>query len=231
MNRPELLVFDWDGTLADSEAVIVQSMQVAADEVGLPPCPGHHIREVIGLGLLEAVAQLYPGRTAAEQAGLADSYRQHYLAATVRPVPLFDAVRPTLESLVQAGYLLAVATGKSRAGLDRALRESALTRFFAASRCADETASKPGPLMLQEILGELDVAADNAVMIGDTVFDMHMAVAAGMPALAVATGVHDRERLLQSGALACLDHIGGIGEWLSRPQHADRRSINPTSEF
>ena len=211
----ELLVFDWDGTLADSEAIIVQAMQTAIQATGMPGRRAALIREVIGLGLMEAVTQLYPRSGNREAEALAMAYRDAWLEATVQPVPLFSAAGETLKLLQSRGYLLAVATGKSRRGLNRSLMETALEDMFIASRCADETLSKPDPLMLNELLEELDIKPGAALMIGDTVYDMEMAAQAGIDAVGINTGVHDRVRLLQCQALDCLDNLGQLPGWLT----------------
>lgn len=215
--RPyELLIFDWDGTLADSEALIVQAMQTAVGQLHLPVRDAASIRNIIGLGLAEALQHLYDDQPEAVLQQLATAYQQTYLtAATTQPVPLFESVQTTLAHLNNAGYKLAVATGKSRCGLERALAESRLSGFFAATRCADETLSKPDPLMLFELLEELDVPVKSALMIGDTEYDIAMARQAGITAVAVASGVHESRRLLQSGATACLDSVADITDWLA----------------
>ncbi len=214
----ELLIFDWDGTLADSEAVIIQAMQTAIAELSLPARGADAIRDIIGLGLAEAVQRLYPRLPDATLRELATTYQHTYLAATTRPVPLFPDTAETLVTLRQAGYRLAVATGKSRRGLERALADSDLTALFAATRCADETLSKPEPLMLEELLAELAVPASAALMIGDSEYDIEMAGRAGVPALAVASGVHAGDRLVQSGAIDCIDSVAALADWLLASQ-------------
>ncbi|MCS3902626.1 phosphoglycolate phosphatase [Methylohalomonas lacus] len=209
-----LLIFDWDGTLADSEAIIIRAMQAAIAEQSLPARGADAVRDIIGLGLAEAVQRLYPQAPAATLRELAGTYQQAYLAATTRPVPLFPGAAGTLVALRQAGYQLAVATGKSRRGLERALIDSDLTAQFDATRCADETLSKPDPLMLHEVLAELSVPASAALMIGDSEHDIEMAGRAGVPALGVTSGVHPADRLLQSGAIDCIDSVAGLGDWL-----------------
>lgn len=216
----DLLIFDWDGTLADSEAVIVSAMQTAIAETGMEPRTAAAVRQKIGLGLYEALKQLYPAASEAGLQHLAEAYRDVYAAATVQPVPLFPAIRETLARLQARGYLLAIATGKSRRGLDRALAGNNLQKHFVASRCADETLSKPDPLMLYELLEELDISADAALMIGDSEYDMDMARRAGMAALGVISGVHDRERLLQCHALHCLESMDELPSWLAVGRHS-----------
>ncbi|PWV59509.1 HAD-IA family hydrolase [Plasticicumulans acidivorans] len=209
-HRYELLVFDWDGTLMDSEFRIVACLRAASHDCGLPELSAAEYRHIIGLGLLEACAVLYPDADAATHAALAEAYKQQFLYRNPAQMQLFDGARATLEQLRAAGYRLAVATGKSRVGLDRALRDSGLGALFEATRCADETASKPDPRMLFELYAELDVAAERALMIGDTEFDLVMARAAGSGAIAATYGVHAREHLARFEPLAHLDDIAEL---------------------
>ncbi len=176
--RFDLIVFDWDGTLMDSTAAIVQSIQAAARDLGLPPPADADASWVIGLGLPEAMARIAPQLAQEQHALMVESYRQHYMKRRF-DTNLFDGVPALLDDLAQQGYLLAVATGKSRAGLDRALAEVGLTRRFDATRCADETFSKPHPAMLLEICEMLGQEPARTLMIGDTTHDLQMAVNAG----------------------------------------------------
>ncbi len=206
----DLVVFDWDGTLMDSEARIVGALRAAVRDTGLPAREDRELRDIIGLGLIEACAALYPEHGYDDYHRLASAYKDRFFSAAARPAQLFDGAVATLERLAAAGYLLAVATGKSRSGLDQALRETGLARLIDASRCADEAGSKPHPRMLLELLDELGVAAPRAVMVGDTEYDLAMARAAGTRAVAVSYGVHAPERLLAFGPLACLDAIAEL---------------------
>jgi len=215
----ELLVFDWDGTLMDSEARIVACMQAAAVDLGVEAPSDAATREIIGLGLQEAVRGLFPALAADMHERLALRYREHFLVINQSRSKLFAGVEETLTTLHSSGYLLGVATGKSRRGLDRELEETGLGGLFHATRCADETFSKPHPQMLEELMDELGVAASTTLMVGDTEYDMQLASNAGAAALGVTYGVHAPERLMAQGALAT---VGGIGEligWL-----ADRSS-------
>jgi phosphoglycolate phosphatase len=210
----QLLVFDWDGTIMDSEAKIVACLQAAAIDLEIDPPAEDQARQVIGLGLIEAVARLFPDAPSALHQPLADRYREHFLELNRTQPRLFPRAREVLEQL-SSDYLLAVATGKSRRGLDKELDDTGLRPLFQANRCADETLSKPHPQMLQEILLELGVNAAETLVIGDTEFDMQMAANAGVAALGVSYGVHDRERLLLHGALHCLDAIHELPEWIN----------------
>jgi len=210
----KLLVFDWDGTLIDSQARIVSSFQMAITETGLAVRTAEQIRQIIGLGLDIAVATLYPQTSSEALTELIDRYRHHYLTTNILSTP-FPDVTMTLDHLKKSGYWLAVATGKSRAGLDRALAESGLTELFLTSRCADETFSKPHPQMLQEIMAELAIAPQETLMIGDTEYDLEMANNAQVASVAVTYGVHDKERLLACQPLACLDSLSALPIWLN----------------
>ena len=217
--RPyELLIFDWDGTLADSEALIVGTMQAAIGELGLPPRKDAQIAELIGLGLNDGLEILFPDHSLSELQALFQGYRKTWLAnVAVQEAPLFDGAAAAVDALAADGHRIAVATGKSRVGLDRALAAvPSLRARVQHSRCADETASKPDPLMLHELLREADVPAARALMIGDTEFDLAMAAAAGVDAIGVRCGVHADERLRASGALELLDGVAELPDWLSR---------------
>lgn len=213
--RFDLLVFDWDGTLADSEALIVGAMQAAIGDLKLPGRTDRQIRELIGLGLNEALASLYPEFELPELLRLLEGYRARWVHSGLQEAPLFPGALDALRDLHGVGYRLAVATGKSRRGLQRSLETHAeLRALLSSSRCADETVSKPDPRMLHELLEEEAVGADRALMIGDTDYDLIMARSAGMHAVAVACGVHPRERLLQAGAGHILRDVTELSGWL-----------------
>jgi phosphoglycolate phosphatase len=214
--RLEVLVFDWDGTLADSEARIVACALRAIEELSLPARSVAQVREIIGLGLREAVEALFPDDAPQRiERGFVDAYRRHFLDCSREPIPLFPGARETLEAL-SGRYALAVATGKSRRGLDREVAENALDGLFDATRCADEAPSKPHPAMLDEILAELGFAAAEALVIGDTEFDMQMARSAGAAGVAVASGVHEPDRLMRAGALEVIATVADLPAWLER---------------
>lgn len=212
----QLIVFDWDGTLMDSEARIVSSLRAAGNDVGLPALDDRTLRNVIGLGLKEAVEQLYPDAGLAMQRDFTDRYRHHFLSADGLESAFFEGALELVRNLHQQGFLLGVATGKSRRGLDRAMAEQGCAGFFHATRCADETFSKPHPQMLVEILDELAVEPAQALMVGDTEYDLLMARNAGVAALGVSYGVHEKERLLHHQPLDCVDSVRELADWLGR---------------
>jgi phosphoglycolate phosphatase len=215
MKQVELLIFDWDGTLADSAAMIVNAMQSAIRGLGLPPRPDVQIRELIGLGLNEGLQQLYPDMDLPELRRLLDSYRSQWLSEGGGEAPLFVGALAAMQTLHGRGYRIAIATGKSRKGLDRSLRHhSELRRLVSTSRTADETASKPNPLMLSEILREEALSTGGALMIGDTDFDLEMARSIGMPAVGVTCGVHEAGRLHAAGARALIEDVSRLPGWL-----------------
>ncbi len=208
----ELIVFDWDGTLMDSEAHIVASMERALEDLALPALPKEDIKNVIGLGLFEAVNQLIPSQSQVTHQAAMDRYRYHFLADD--PCEPFEGAEAVLQTLADAGYMLAVATGKGRHGLDRVLNSTGFGQYFVETRCADETCSKPHPQMLQEIMEVLDTAPHQTLMIGDTEYDLEMANAAKVTSVAVDYGVHERERLLACNPQACLSSIQSLPAWL-----------------
>ncbi len=218
--RFKLLVFDWDGTLMDSESRIVNCMRAAIEELNAPLRSDEEIRNVIGLGLIQAIDSLFPDENGAFIESIAKSYRYRYLENDDTPSPLFPGARQVLECLRNQGFLLAVATGKARVGLDRVLTMSGLGGLFHASRCADETLSKPHPQMLQEIIQELGVRAHETLMIGDTEYDMQMSLNAGTRALAVAYGVHALSRLLQQRPIGHIEAIDELPSWLENYEFA-----------
>lgn len=208
-----LFIFDWDGTLMDSTRRIIEAMQLAIAELGWPARSDEEVCEIIGLGLPEAIEYLFPGLVLAERQRLQASYASHYVAADQQPCEFFPGVLMALEELKARGHLLAVATGKSRKGLQRVFGQLDLHDFFHASRCADETRSKPHPLMLQELLVELGSSRERAVMIGDTEYDMAMARNAGMARIAVSFGAHAVERLLPYEPELVLDNLQQLLVW------------------
>ena len=211
--RFELIVFDWDGTLMDSAALIVHSVQAAALDLDLPPPSDERARYIIGLGLIDALRHALPGLDASRYPEVAERYRHHYLSRD-HELSLFAGARALVEELAGAEYLLGVATGKSRIGLDRALEGSGLADCFHATRCADECHSKPHPQMLEELMAEFGVAPEATLMIGDTTHDLVMARSAGAASLAVAYGAHPRAMLHAETPLYCADSVDDLTAWL-----------------
>ena len=211
--RFPLLIFDWDGTLFDSTATIVDALQRAFADLGLAVPERVACRHVIGLGLVDALRYLNPSLPESDYPRLVAAYREHYLGGNHR-LALFDGVAAALQRYRAMGYFLAVATGKSRHGLDVALDSSGLRPLFDMTRCADESFSKPHPQMIFDILEFTDIAASSALMIGDTSHDMELARNAGTAAVAVSYGAHGRAELLAYAPLACVDSFAELDAWL-----------------
>lgn len=209
----DLIVFDWDGTLMDSTAHIARSIQAACRDLGLPIPADEAARFVIGLGLRDALQIAAPSLDPTDYPRLAERYRYHYLVKDAH-TELFAGVRELLGELSSLGYLLAVATGKSRVGLNRALAEARLTSVFDGTRCADETFSKPHPAMLQELTRELGQDLARTVMIGDTTHDLQMATNAGAAGIAVTYGAHPVDALVKLEPRFVADDVAGLGDWL-----------------
>ncbi len=216
MRKYSLLVFDWDGTLMDSKAQIVNCMQSAIQALQEEPRSNEQISNIIGLGLEEAIISLYPLMDGKGVVKMAQTYREFYLYKDKTPSPLFPGVPEMLTELRQQGYDLAVATGKSRRGLDKGLQETRLHDVFPITRCADETRSKPHPQMLEEILVDHNVKPHQALMIGDSEYDLQMAQNAKVDALAVSYGVHDLIRLLKQDPVGFVDKAVQIPDWLDK---------------
>lgn len=211
--RFDLLVFDWDGTLMDSTAAIVEAVQAACHDLGLPVPTNDNARFIIGMSLHDALAHILPELDPAQHPLVAERYRHHFLLRD-SGTALFPGAAETIEELRAAGFLLAVATGKSRRGLNRALEATGLAGYFHATRCADEGFCKPHPGMLTELMSLLGVANDRTLMIGDTSHDMAMAQSAQVARLGVAYGAHVRHALLAYEPLACVDAIADLRAWL-----------------
>lgn len=209
----DLIVFDWDGTLMDSTAAIVKCIQSAAKDLGLPVPSDAAAAHVIGLGLAEAMQAVMPNLDPALYPRMTERYRYHFLTKDHEMV-LFQGVRPMLEELSQQGYFLAVATGKSRVGLNRALNATGLLSTFDATRCADETFSKPHPAMLQELTRELGQDMRRTVMIGDTTHDLLMANSAGASGIAVEYGAHPVQQLQSCHPIFTAKSVPELHQWL-----------------
>jgi phosphoglycolate phosphatase len=213
----ELLIFDWDGTLVDSIGRIVESMHWAADSCELARCSDAQVKGIIGLGLPEAIASLHPELV---ETALVERFRccysERYLALEAEPSALFPGVAEALAMFRAQGYRLAVATGKSRHGLRRVLEGRGWLDYFDVTRCADETASKPDPLMLEEILEHCGVPAERALMVGDSSFDLRMARHAGMDCVAVGYGAQPLAVLREHGPALAIENFMELHAWLDR---------------
>ncbi len=219
-NDQRLLVFDWDGTLLDSTAVIVAAAQAATIDLDIEQPSEARIRGIIGLNLADAIATLFP----AENSSFCEVFRQRYRARFAEihqhsPTELFPEVSSVLKDLESLGYILAIATGKARAGFEREAERTGVEGHFRTTRCADEAPSKPHPAMLLQIMEELDMDAEQTTMIGDTDYDLKMAEGAGVAAVAVSYGAHPKERLLARAPAACLENLTELPAWLQRTHY------------
>ena len=211
--RFDLIVFDWDGTLFDSTALIAQCIQGACRDLDLPVPDDQRAAYVIGLGLHDALQHVVPGLALERYPELGRRYRHHYFARQHELV-LFPGTLALLQALKARNHWLAVATGKSRAGLDEALAHSSLHRVFDATRTADETASKPDPRMLNELMREFGAEPQRTLMIGDTTHDLLLAANAGTASLGVSYGAHAPEAFAAHGPLAVLQSTAELQDWL-----------------
>jgi phosphoglycolate phosphatase len=210
----DLLIFDWDGTLMDSAGVIVDSIQRACEDIGLPAPSERASRQIIGLGLMQALQTLLPDLPAEDYPRLVERYRHHYLGRDAQ-IPLFAGVTDGIRALSESGFQLAVATGKSRVGLERALEASGLGAWFVATRCADQTHSKPHPAMVLELIDELGADPVRTLVIGDTSHDLLMAANAGVASLGVTYGAHEAGDLHPHAPLALMDSFAEVHAWLA----------------
>lgn len=210
--RYDLIVFDWDGTVMDSTAIIAASIQAACRDLGLSVPDDESARHVIGLGLNQALRHAVPDAPEEMYEPLVARYRHHFLSQD-QAIPLFDQARETIAELHGAGYRLGVATGKNRAGLNRALEATGMGRYFHATRTADQTFSKPHPAMLFELMEELSVSAERTLMVGDTTHDVQLAQNAGVDVVAVAYGAHPAEQLLALQPLALMQDFAQLRTW------------------
>ena len=200
----KLVIFDWDGTIMDSISKIVNCIRKSAQSLNIEPPSDTASKNIIGLSLENAIATLFPNYSEHHEALIA-GYKQQYALDTT-PTPVFDHVAQVLTELKNQGVILAVATGKSRVGLERLLDESQLRHFFSATRTSDDAKSKPAPDMLYQLLEELGISVDEALMIGDTQIDMAMAKAAGMDRIGVTMGVHNAAQLNELNPIATADN-------------------------
>jgi len=210
--RYDLIVFDWDGTVMDSTAVIAGSIQAACRDLGLNVPADETARHVIGLGLDQALRYAVPDMPEAMRPDLVERYRHHFLAQD-EAIPLFDGARETIAELHEAGYWLGVATGKSRAGLNRAMESTGMKSYFHATRTADQALSKPDPAMLYELMDELGASAERTLMVGDTTHDVQMAQNAKVDAVAIGHGAHPPEQLQELNPLALTGNFAELRAW------------------
>jgi phosphoglycolate phosphatase len=202
------IIFDWDGTVMDSAEKIVSCMQLAAAQAQLPIPSAHAVKQIIGISLCPAIAKLFS--IPLEQADtVAHHYKEIFIEKDQTPSPLFSGAIETLESLAQT-HILGVATGKARRGLERAWQHTQSGHLFTHSRCADDAESKPSPDMLLQLLSQWQIDAKKVLMVGDTVYDMQMAEAIGMPRLGVSYGVHHPDALQKHRPIAIVDKFSDI---------------------
>ncbi len=213
MNAYELVVFDWDGTLMDSTPGIVNAIQAASQDMGFEVPDERQAAWVIGLSLDRALDHLVPGMSEADRTRYLARYRHHYLQQSSEPT-LFEGVQVLLDDLSDQGVHLAVATGKSRVGLNQVLARTGLSRYFAATRCADETEGKPQPRMLLEIMSEIGSPCGSVVMVGDTSHDLLMAANAGVHGLGVTYGAHVVDELRAHPHVDVKNSVADVHQWL-----------------
>ncbi len=211
--RFDLIAFDWDGTLFDSTAIIARCIQAAVVDVGGEKPTHEAASYVIGMGLMQALAHAAPDVPKERYPLLGDRYRHHYFAIQ-HEISLFDGVLPMLADLKSRGHVLTVATGKSRRGLDEALGTSTLAGTFDASRTADQTAGKPDPMMLLELMAEFGVSPERTLMIGDTTHDLQMALNAGCASVGVSYGAHEPEAFDALSPIYVAHDVAQLHGWL-----------------
>ena len=211
--RYRFLVFDWDGTLVDSTTMIAEALRSACLDLDIDVPELDTARHVIGLGLVDSLRHVAPTLAPERYRDLAARYRHHYIAGEAA-IPLFAGMHALLAELDGAGFLLGVATGKSRAGLDRQLEQHRLSRRFVATRCADEGFPKPNPDMLLHLMRHMGTDPKETLMIGDTTHDVELARNAGVCAVAVSYGAHPTASLAEGGALAVVHSVEELRVWL-----------------
>jgi phosphoglycolate phosphatase len=214
MKKYSCIIFDWDGTLMDSAQKISECIRAAAIDVGLPVPTEEEARDIIGLGLAESMQVLFGDIGDEKINHTVERYKHYFLHQNKTAQPLFSGISDGLESLSQAGAFLSVATGKARAGLNRVLAAESMHDFFIYTRCADESRTKPHPQMLLDTFEFLAMEPENCLMVGDTEYDMQMAVNAGVDALGVSYGVHTEKRLRDAGAIHVVDNVPFMMDWL-----------------
>lgn len=209
----DLIIWDWDGTLADSTGMIANAIMQAAEQVGLPKLELQAARNIIGLGLKESIHALFGDIDETQAQALAAQYRTNYFAGE-QEIPLFDGAKNLITELGRRGHKQAVATGKGRRGLNLALERSTVANYFQATRTVDECFSKPHPQMLDELMDLLVVTPERTIMVGDSTYDLQMAQNAGVQSLAVTFGAHSSEELLKHNPKGIFNKFGDLSEWL-----------------
>ena len=215
LQQYDLIVFDWDGTLMDSTGLIAQCIQLASRDLNLPVPTEEDAKHIIGLGLHDSTCRLFPGLSDAKCLEFAVRYRYYYVGRD-HEAPLYAGVREMLTDLTQRDTILAVATGKPRAGLERAFQHTGLKKSFHFSRCADEGFPKPHPDMLLKLMDFSGAEKDRVLMIGDTTHDLELAANAGVAALAVCYGAHSAAELQRHEPLGCLSSVDELQTWLTQ---------------
>ena len=214
MKQYDLIIFDWDGTLMDSTQHIIDCIQLAIEQLLLPPRSDRTVSNIIGLGLNEAILTLYPDLTEINRKQLGLNYQQNWLASPYQ-APLFDNATKLINDLHQQDYFLGVATGKSRSGLNKVLESSQLGSLFHATRCVDECYSKPHPEMIEQLTSYLGVSPKRTLMVGDTSHDLNMAHNAGADSIAVTHGAHDSKVLQACKPKYIAKNLHQVQQWLS----------------
>lgn len=210
MQQVEVVIFDWDGTVMDSVPKIVRSLQIAAELANVPVPPAEEAKQIIGLSLGPAMDLLFPTASQPLKEQLAENYKHAYLHLDNTPTPFYPGAEQLFSTLRQRGYKLAVATGKARRGLDRILAETETGHYFAATRCADEAESKPHPLMLNQLLNHFSLQPQQAVMIGDSKYDLLMAQQIAMPRIGITHGVHGHAEFAPLAPVAIVDQLADL---------------------
>ena len=230
--RPyRLVVFDWDGTLMDSIGTIVECTLAAIRDVPEAPRPEpDRVREAIGLGLIQTMQRFFPHGDLALYERVAHAYRERWHAEYKHRVELLAGARETVERLHAEGFLVGIATAKSRQGLERELEMTGLGALVHASRTVTEAPSKPAPEMLLQLFEALEVGAEEAVMVGDTAWDLQMAAAAGCAGVGVLTGGHSRELLEAEHPVACLESVADLPAWLGLAAPPYQLAVEPASK-
>lgn len=216
-----LVVFDWDGTLMDSIGRIVRCLHLAIAEIGAEPRTDAQLRDIIGLGVRQATQALYPGAKDPFMEALTRAYRLHYLERDTTPTPLYPDAEAMLATLAERGYLLAIATGKSRRGLQEALTGSGLLQRFDATATSDEHPSKPSPAMLNHLIERLGVDRRDAIMVGDSAYDLQMANSLGVTGIGVTHGAQDAEHLRRFDPAALIDRLADLPPLLVPDAHSN----------